>query len=410
MMKEEQSPTLNQTPMGERYHIGIFGKRNAGKSTIMNGLTHQTISVVSEVAGTTTDPVYKAMELLPIGPVLLIDTAGFDDIGELGELRVKKTLEVLRKIDFAILLISSQSNEITEELEFLRRLSEAKIPFIIGFTKEDLSEVPEKQLMQCRREEYPYIIGNGTDAIFIEELKKQIIRLAGKEEKENSLVNDLVKPGEVAILVVPIDSAAPKGRLILPQQQTIRDLLEEGAMALVTRESELKQTLESLKQPPAIVITDSQAFELVSKIIPEDVKLTSFSILFARKKGELNSMTYGAKQIAKLCPGDSVLIVEGCTHHRQKDDIGTVKLPRWLNQRVGGELNYSYVSGGQFPEDVSKYQLIIHCGGCMLPRREIQYRLQQAKKQGVPITNYGTAIAFLKGILQRAIQPIKEVE
>lgn len=387
---------LNDTPSGNRIHIGFFGRRNAGKSSLVNAVTGQELAVVSDVAGTTTDPVYKAMELLPLGPVMIIDTAGFDDEGELGELRIKKTKQVLNKTDVAVLVVSGEEGLKQCDEELLELFKKKEIPYIIAFNKTDLCEKRE----------------NGEDRIFVSavtgegvhELKERIGKLADAEDFKLKIVGDLLKAGDIAVLVVPVDSAAPKGRLILPQQQTIRDILEADAVSVVVKENGLKEALGKLGKKPAMVITDSQAFEQVAKDTPLDVPLTSFSILMARYKGFLDTAVKGAKAIDGLKDGDTVLISEGCTHHRQCDDIGTVKLPRWLKKYTGKELVIKTSSGTGFPDDLAEYSLIIHCGGCMLNEREVKYRMKCAVDAGVPFTNYGTAIAFMNGILKRSVE------
>ena len=389
--------SLNTTPSGERIHIGFFGRRNAGKSSVVNAVTGQELAVVSDVLGTTTDPVYKAMELLPLGPVMIIDTPGFDDEGSLGELRVEKTKQVLNKTNVAVLVVDVGYGMTVTDKELINLFSEREIPYIIAYNKSDLmSSVPEA------KENEIYISAKEKTNIY--RLKEKIGALTISDTQPRHLVADLVKPNDFVVLVVPIDSSAPKGRLILPQQQAIRDLLEAGAVSVVTRETELAHTLESLGRKPAMVITDSQAFSMVSKIVPEDIILTSFSILMARYKGLLDSAVKGASMIDKLKNGDKVLISEGCTHHRQCEDIGTVKLPGWLKKHTGKELDFEFSSGTHFPEDLTKYRLIIHCGGCMLNQREMRYRVKCAENQGVSITNYGTAIAFMNGILKRSLE------
>lgn len=390
---------MNSTPVANRFTIGIFGRRNVGKSSLINAITKQNTALISDVPGTTTDPVYKTMEILPIGPVVLIDTAGLDDVGELGAQRVEKSYEVLRKCNFVILV--TDEHGITQlEKDFIEELKARKIRYIVVFNKCD-----DNDLKIAGDTEFPFVYASALKNKGIEDVKKQIIANSGMEYTQPSLVDGLIKPGETAVLVTPIDSAAPKGRLILPQQQVIRDILDMGAMAFVTKETELKQTLQNLKTPPAVVITDSQAFKSVAADTPEDIPLTSFSILFARQKADLAEMVRGVNRIKTLSKGDSVLIVEGCTHHRQDDDIGTVKIPRWLNNIVGEGLNYEWTSGAYFPKDISKYSLIIHCGGCMLNEREMCYRVNIARDQGVCITNYGVLIAYVTGILSRALKP-----
>lgn len=387
---------LNSTPSGERIHIGFFGKRNAGKSSVVNAVTGQESAVVSDILGTTTDPVFKAMELLPLGPVMIIDTPGFDDEGSLGEQRVKKTRQVLNKTDIAVLIVDAQQGLSQTDSQLISIFKEKGLPFIIAYNKVDLLD--SKELL---KDNEIYISAkNGTN---IYGLKEKIGSLSAFHSSNKRLVGDLLNAGDLAVLVVPIDSSAPKGRLILPQQQAIRDILEAGAISVVTRDTELKQTLAGLNKKPAIVITDSQAFKQVSRDVPEDVKLTSFSILMARYKGFLDGAVRGAKEIDSIENGDRVLISEGCTHHRQCEDIGTVKLPKWLEGYTGKHFDFSFSSGTEFPEDLSKYRLIIHCGGCMLNDREMRYRMKCAEDQGIAFTNYGTAIAFMNGILKRSL-------
>lgn len=391
--------SLNATPSGERVHIGFFGRRNAGKSSVVNAVTGQDLAVVSDTRGTTTDPVSKAMELLPIGPVVIVDTPGIDDEGALGELRVRKTRQVLNKTDVAILVVDSTLGCSEAENELIQIFEEKKIKYLIVYNKCDL--LSDEKRLELEKEA---CLVSATEKIGIYELKEAIGKLAASEGPKQPLVADLVQPNEFVVLVVPIDSAAPKGRLILPQQQTIRGLLEAGAVPIVTRETELKATLEQLGKKPAIVITDSQAFAKVSAETPREIPLTSFSILMARYKGQLRGAVLGAAAIEKLQDGDTVLISEGCTHHRQCDDIGTVKLPRWLREHTGKDLQFQFSSGISFPEELSQYQLIVHCGGCMLNEREMQYRQKCAADQNIPFTNYGIAIAYMQGILQRSIE------
>ena len=393
---------MNSTPVASRFTIGIFGRRNVGKSSLINAITKQNTALTSDVPGTTTDPVYKAMEILPIGPVVFIDTAGLDDVGELGMQRVEKSYEVLRKCNFVI-LVTDKSGITQLEKDFIEELQSRKIRFIVVFNKCDGNDSDMVENIG-----FPFVCVSTLQNKGIEDVKKQIISNSGMEYTQPSLVDGLIKPGETAVLVTPIDSAAPKGRLILPQQQMIRDILDIGAMAFVTKETELKQTLQNLKTPPAIVITDSQAFESVAADTPEEIPLTSFSILFARQKADIAEMVRGVKRIETLSKGDNILIVEGCTHHRQDDDIGTVKIPRWINKIVGEDLNYEWTSGAYFPKDMKKYSLIIHCGGCMLNNREMHYRVDKSREQGVYITNYGVLIAFVTGILPRALKPFSE--
>ena len=389
--------SMNNTPAGERVHIGFFGKRNAGKSSLLNAVTGQELAVVSPVEGTTTDPVYKAMELLPLGPVMLIDTPGFDDEGELGELRVKKTVQVLEKTDVAVLVADAGRGLVPCDEELIALFKEREIPYLIVFNKSDNNGKAEDNNITG----VMYV--SAKTGAGINELKEKLAAMLPDKE-ERRLVADLVKPLDVVVLVVPIDSAAPKGRLILPQQQTIRDLLEAGAIPVVTRESELAESLARLREKPALVITDSQAFEEVAAIVPQEIPLTSFSILMARYKGFLKFAIEGASAIDRLRDGDRVLVAEGCTHHRQCDDIGTVKIPRFLKKYTGKELVIETSSGAGFPEDLTSYALIIHCGGCMLNEREVLRRMRFADRQGVPVTNYGIAIAKMKGILERSIR------
>lgn len=413
--------SLNHTPSADRTHIGIFGRRNAGKSSIINAITGQSLSIVSDIKGTTTDPVLKSMELLPLGPVVMIDTPGLDDTGELGKLRIKKAYQILNKTDIALLVIDKNLGFTPEDLDILKRIRDKHIPCAIVKNKCDLERANKedglsKGLTDNLRDDLPAGLPGDIPSIEvsaasgknIRELKELIASLVPADNGKLGLVSDLISPGDFIVLVVPIDSAAPKGRLILPQQQTIRDILDTGAIAIVSRESELKDTLASIGKTPALVITDSQAFEEVSQIVPEDILLTSFSILFARHKGSLSTAVSGAKALDDLKDGDTLLISEGCTHHRQCDDIGTVKLPRWVRKHTGKDLKFEFSSGTGFPEDLSKYSLIIHCGGCMLNEREVSYRMKCAKDAKVPITNYGIAIAYMKGILDRSIQVFKE--
>ena len=393
---------MNQTPTGERVHIAFFGRRNAGKSSLVNAFTGQEMAIVSDVKGTTTDPVSKAMELLPLGPVMIIDTPGIDDEGELGALRVRRTRQVLNKTDLAILVVDATQGMTAVENELVALLEQKKVPWALAWNKADL--LPET----------PQAAGNAIwvsalTGLHIHELKELAAKAAHREEPKRPLVSDLLEPGEVAVLVVPIDKAAPKGRLILPQQQTIRDILEAGASALVCRDHELPQTLQRLARPPRIVITDSQVFGKVSQMVPGDVPLTSFSILMARYKGDLPLAVAGAAAVQTLKDGDKVLIAEGCTHHRQCDDIGTVKIPNWIRKHTGVNPEFVFTSGNQFPEDVSEFKMVIHCGGCMLPEREMKYRLACCADQGIPVTNYGILIAYLNGILKRTVAPFPDL-
>lgn len=388
---------LNDTPSANRLHIGFFGKRNAGKSSVVNAVTGQQIAIVSDVKGTTTDPVLKSMELLPLGPVVIIDTAGFDDSGELGEMRIKKTKQILNKTDIAVLVVDALTGISETEKELEKIFVQKNIPYIIAFNKSDVC--PQKQTLA---ENEIYVSAKTGENIH--ELKEKIGILLKTDDMKLKLVGDLIKPLDFVVLVVPIDSAAPKGRLILPQQQVIRDILEAGAVPVVTRDTELEKALAGLAVKPSLVITDSQAFGEVSEIIPDDIPLTSFSILMARYKGILETAVKGAKTLDYLKDGDKILISESCTHHRQCDDIGTFKLPRWIMQHKNIEPEFHFNYGTEFPEDLSEYSLIVHCGGCMLNEREMKYRMKCAADQNIPFTNYGTAIAYMHGILKRSIE------
>lgn len=390
---------MNATPSAERVHIGIFGKRNAGKSSLINALTGQDLAIVSDIAGTTTDPVSKAMELLPLGPVVMIDTPGLDDEGELGAQRIRKALQVMNKCDLAVVVIDAAEGQTDAHTELLSRLTAKNIPHVIAMNKCDLLDTVPADTDAVR-----YV--SAADGTGIHALKERIARLVPGGDNGRRIIADLLQPNDFVVLVVPIDSAAPKGRLILPQQQTIRDILEAGATAIVCRETELAATLKKLGQPPRMVVTDSQAFKSVSADTPDDVPLTSFSILFARYKGRLDSAVHGVAALDRLQDGDTVLISEGCTHHRQCDDIGTVKLPRWIQEYTGKAINFAYTSGGAFPDDLTPYKLIVHCGGCMLNEREMKYRIARAEDDGIPMTNYGILISYVNGILQRAIKPL----
>lgn len=417
--------SMNNTPAEERVHIGFFGRRNAGKSSLLNAVTGQELAVVSEIRGTTTDPVYKAMELLPLGPVMLIDTPGFDDEGTLGEQRVKKAKQVLDKTDIAVLAVDAAEGMTACDEELVSLFKERDIPFMIACTKVDMTGGCQKKpgaeqgradMGSVSRAENPdenkiasVIYVSAVTGVGIRELKERLAAML-PDKGERRLVADLIKPLDVVMLVVPIDAAAPKGRLILPQQQAIRDLLEAGAIPMTVRETELKDALTKLSEKPALVITDSQAFEEVAAIVPEDIPLTSFSILMARYKGFLKIAVEGVRAIDGLKDGDRVLIAEGCTHHRQCDDIGTVKIPRFLKKYTGKDLIIETASGTGFPEDLAPYALVIHCGGCMLNEREVLRRMRFAKTQGVPVTNYGISIAQMKGILERSIACIHLTE
>ncbi len=400
--------TLNETPRGSRLHIALFGRRNAGKSSLINALTNQKIAIVSDVPGTTTDPVYKSMEILPMGPVVLIDTAGIDDVGDLGALRIEKSLSVLAKTDLMLLVVDPAEGVGIYEQEIVERARENGVPVVGVLNKIDL-------YLAARVEEIgnalrvPMVAISALTGEGIDKLKMAMIRLAPKGWAAQTILGDLISPGALVVLVVPIDLAAPRGRLILPQVQTIRDILDNDAMTLVVKERELKGALSALKEKPRLVVTDSQAFLKVAADTPRDVPMTSFSILFARYKGNLGILVQGAKAIEDLSPGDRVLIAEACTHHRVEDDIGTIKIPRWLRQLVGGALDFKWASGTELPSDLEQYKLIVHCGACMINRKAMLHRLMMADEAGVPIVNYGVLIAHVLGILPRALQPFPEV-
>ena len=397
---------MEETPKGSRLHIAIFGRRNAGKSSLINALTSQEIALVSDVPGTTTDPVYKAMEILPIGPVMIIDTAGIDDVGELGGLRVERTMQVLNKADLAIVVIEPTTGIGAAEKDLLSAIRKRGIPAVGVINKIDLYKEIEQNCAEWAADlGLPLLPVSAKERQGIEELKTMLIKNAPDDWEGPPIIGDLVQPGDAVVLVVPIDLAAPKGRLILPQVQTIRDLLDHDAYSIVVKERELREALENLQRPPRMVVTDSQEFLKAAADTPPGVLLTSFSILMARYKGDLNTLVAGAKAVDNLKLGDKVLIAEGCTHHRQADDIGHVKIPRWLRQAVGGDLDFHWVSGGTFPHDIQQYKLIIHCGACMLNRREMLFRLATAREAGVPIVNYGVLIAHVHGILKRALSP-----
>ena len=403
---------MNQTPASERVHISFFGKRNAGKSSVINAVTGQDLSIVSSVMGTTTDPVYKTMELLPLGPVMIIDTPGIDDEGELGALRVRKSYQVLNKTDIAILVIDSTIGKTEEELALIHRFHKKKIPYLVVYNKVDLlsNEEVKDLAMSVRPDE---VLVSTSENMNIYELKEKIASLKPEDTHKYPLIQDLIEPLDLVILVVPIDKAAPKGRLILPQQQTIRDILERGALSLVVRDTELKDTLEHFRAQgirPRLVVTDSQAFARVSRDVPEDITLTSFSILFARYKGELETQLKGVSSLSSLEDGDRILISEGCTHHRQCGDIGTSKIPDWIRNYTGKKPVFEFTSGTEFPEDVSSYKMVVHCGGCMLNEREMKYRIACCQDQEVPITNYGILIAQVTGILKRSLGPFPEMQ
>ena len=403
---------MNQTPASERVHISFFGKRNAGKSSVINAVTGQDLAIVSSVRGTTTDPVYKTMELLPLGPVMIIDTPGIDDEGELGALRVRKSYQVLNKTDIAILVVDSTTGKGEEELALIHRFHKKGIPYLVVYNKIDLLSGEEiKDLaMSVRPGE---VLVSAADGMNIQELKEKIATLKPEDTHKYPLLQDLIEPLDLVILVVPIDKAAPKGRLILPQQQTIRDILERGALSLVVRDTELKSTLDHFLAQgvcPKLVVTDSQAFARVSKDVPEDIILTSFSILFSRYKGELETQLEGVAALSSIQDDDRILIAEGCTHHRQCGDIGTCKIPDWIRNYTGKKPVFEFTSGTEFPDDVSSYRMVVHCGGCMLNEREMKYRIACCRDQGVPITNYGLLIAQVTGILKRSLGPFPEMQ
>lgn len=398
--------SLNNTPSAERIHIGIFGRRNAGKSSLINALTSQNLAIVSDIKGTTTDPVSKAMELLPLGPVVLIDTPGLDDTGSLGSLRIQKAYQMLNKTDIALLVLDGSVGITQEDRKVLDRIKEKKIPFLIVWNKSDLRNTCPSGYEE--RKDVLFVSTKTGDGI--RELKERLASLAPPEDTRKRIVGDLLHEGDLVYLIIPIDKAAPKGRLILPQQQTIRDILDSGAFALCVRDTELAQALQRNGRKPDLVITDSQAFAAVSSIVPEAIPLTSFSILFARYKGNLKALAQGARALDSLQNGDHILICEGCTHHRQCEDIGTVKLPALIRRHTGLiDLSFSFTSGTEFPDNLSDYRLIVHCGGCMLNEREMKFRMACARDAGIPITNYGTAIAHMTGILARSLQPFENL-
>ena len=402
--------SLNATPAGERVHIGLFGKRNAGKSSLINALTGQKLAVVADIPGTTTDPVLKAMELLPLGPVLMMDTAGIDDTGELGQLRVQKSLQVLNKTDIAILVIDSVADITEEDLKLLQRIQDKELSCVVVFTKADVAEknaMQDNTVPETKHNAIPSSISqisvSSTTGKHIKELKDLLAHLVPQKKAPFPICADLLQPEDQVLLVTPIDSAAPKGRLILPQQQTIRDIIDRDAVAIITKENNVGSALKNMKKPPVMVITDSQAFGKVNQAVPQEIKLTSFSILMARHKGNLEQAVLGVAALKQLQDGDRILISEGCTHHRQCGDIGTEKLPKWIRDFTGRQFNFSWTSGTEFPADLSPYRLIIHCGGCMLNEREMQYRYRCAADQNVPMTNYGLCIAYVHGILKRSL-------
>lgn len=399
--------SLNDTPSGERTQIAFFGVRNAGKSSLVNAVTGQPMAVVSDVAGTTTDPVRKAMELLPLGPVVIVDTPGIDDEGALGEMRVATTRKVLSTCDVAVLVVDATSGLCKADLDLLELFADRQVPCVVAYTKCDLLGQDSAPAQTVAGASVSILVSSQTGQ-GINELKEALARLGTSGAPEPHLIADLLSPGDMVVLVVPIDSAAPKGRLILPQQQTIRDTLEAGASALVVRDAELAQTLASMPTAPRMVVTDSQAFGKVARVVPQEVPLTSFSILFSRYKGDLALQVAGARAIDGVSDDSRILICEGCTHHRQCEDIGTVKMPRWVREHTGANPTFSFTSGGDFPLDLSSYDLIIHCGGCTLGARAMRSRIERAAGQGIPITNYGVAIAHMHGILPRVIKPFPE--
>lgn len=401
--------SLNATPSSERVHIGIFGKRNAGKSSLINAITGQNLAIVSEAKGTTTDPVYKAMELLPMGPVMIIDTPGIDDEGVLGNLRIQKAYQVLNKTDIALVIIDAAVGPSAEDLRLIKRINAKKIPLLIVINKCETINEDKKTAYQALLSNGKLLFVSAEQKLNIFELKEAIAQTVPADENKAQIVADLLSPSDFVVLVVPIDSAAPKGRLILPQQQTIRDILEADAAAIVVKENELTNTLQNLGKRPKLVITDSQVFKKVAAETPADILLTSFSILFARYKGNLQTSVQGVTALESLEDGDKILIGEGCTHHRQCDDIGTVKLPRWIKEYTGKNPEFIFTSGTEFPLNLSPYKMIIHCGACMLNEREMQYRIKCAADQNIPFTNYGITIAYINGILKRTVEPFPQI-
>jgi len=399
---------MNQTPRSNRTHIAIFGRRNVGKSSVINAITNQQISLVSPIMGTTTDPVFKSMEILPLGPVVLIDTAGIDDSGELGLMRVERTYDVINKTDIGIIVFDGNQEDFSEELKLIKECKKREKPYLLVANKAD-TVFQQQNYSTVFKKDVVYVV-SALEKTGIENLKQAIGQTVQIQEEKFRIVGDLIKPGDIVVLVTPIDKAAPKGRLILPQQQTIRDILESDAIAIVTKEHELRETLQSLSKKPALVITDSQAFLKVSADTPKDIPLTSFSILFARNKGDLNELVKGAVAIDSLEQGDTILISEGCTHHRQSDDIGTVKIPRWLRQYTGKDFNFIYSSGYSFPKELDHVKLVIHCGACMLNKTEMLYRIKQVTDKHIPIVNYGVTIAYVQGIFEHALKPFPLAE
>ena len=401
--------SLNATPSSERVHIGIFGKRNAGKSSLINAITGQNLAIVSEAKGTTTDPVYKAMALLPLGPVMIIDTPGIDDEGVLGSLRIQKAYQVLNKTDIALVIIDAAVGPSAEDLRLIKRINAKKIPLLIVINKCETINEDKKTAYQALLPNGKLLFVSAEQKLNIFELKEAIAQTVPADENKAQIVADLLSPSDFVVLVVPIDSAAPKGRLILPQQQTIRDILKADAAAIVVKENELTNTLQNLGKRPKLVITDSQVFKKVAAETPADILLTSFSILFARYKGNLQTSVQGVTALESLEDGDKILVGEGCTHHRQCDDIGTVKLPRWIKEYTGKNPEFIFTSGTEFPLDLSPYKMIIHCGACMLNEREMQYRIKCAVDQNIPFTNYGITLAYINGILKRTVEPFPQI-
>ncbi len=392
---------LNNTPSAERIHIGFFGRRNAGKSSIVNAVTNQELCVVSDIPGTTTDPVYKTMELLPLGPVMIIDTPGIDDEGTLGELRIKKTKQVLNKTDVAVLVIDSTAGKCEADDGLIALFKEKNIKYIIVYNKSDIKEYKVTSDNE--------ISVSAEKNVNIEQLKEKIAALSKTDDEGKRIVGDLINPKDFILLITPIDKAAPKGRLILPQQQTIRDILDSDACAIVVKETEIKEALSNLSKKPALAICDSQIFKEADEEVPDDINLTSFSILFSRYKGNLKTAVEGACAVEELKNGDTVLISEGCTHHRQCNDIGTVKLPNMIKKYTGLNINFEFTSGAEFPDEFSKYKMIVHCGGCMLNEREMQYRIKTAQDNNIPITNYGILMAYINGILKRSVKIFPDI-
>lgn len=407
---------MNSTAKGDRPHIAVFGRRNVGKSSLINKLTNQNLALVSSQPGTTTDPVYKAMELLPVGPVMMIDTAGIDDQGELGEMRIEKTKEIMRKTDVALLVLSAAQGAGKFEKELIEEFNNRDIPFLTVLNKSEFLDEDDNKYSLLFKEINKFVSENDLDFIKvsaekemnIDLIRKKIAEKMPEDQSRSTIMGDLIAPGDVVVLVTPIDSAAPKGRLILPQVQTIRDILDHNGTAVVTKKEDVISEINKLKEKPRIVVTDSQAFEAVSQSVPEDVLLTGFSVLFARFKGDLETFVRGAKAMENLKAGDKILVAEACTHRRQQDDIGTVKIPNWVHSKISEDIEFDHVSGREFPDNLSEYDVVLHCGSCMLNRKEVLSRLQEAEAEGLPVINYGMGIAWLHGILDRALQPFPE--